>query len=43
MFDSLSDRFEGIFSKLRSRGKLTEKDIDEIAREIRLEPLCVLK
>ena len=36
MFDSLSDRFEGIFSKLRSRGKLTEKDIDEIAREIRL-------
>jgi signal recognition particle subunit SRP54 len=36
VFDSLSDRFEGIFSRLRSRGKLTEKDIDEIAREIRL-------
>ncbi|MBM3659226.1 MAG: signal recognition particle protein [Actinobacteria bacterium] len=36
MFDSLSDRFEGIFTRLRSRGKLTEKDIDEIAREIRL-------
>jgi len=36
MFDSLSDRFEGIFKRLRGRGKLTEKDIDEVAREIRL-------
>jgi signal recognition particle subunit SRP54 len=36
VFDSLSDRFEGIFTRLRSRGKLTEKDIDEVAREIRL-------
>ena len=36
MFDALSDRFDGIFSKLRSRGKLTEADIDAVAREIRL-------
>jgi signal recognition particle subunit SRP54 len=36
MFDSLSDRFDGIFTRLRGRGKLTEKDIDEVAREIRL-------
>ncbi|HEY7438597.1 MAG TPA: signal recognition particle protein [Acidimicrobiia bacterium] len=36
MFDSLSDRFDGIFSRLRSRGKLTDKDIDDVAREIRL-------
>jgi signal recognition particle subunit SRP54 len=36
MFDALSDRFDGIFSRLRSRGKLTEKDVDEVAREIRL-------
>src|SRR5690348_2747443 len=36
MFDSLSDRFEGIFTRLRNRGRLTEKDIDEVAREIRL-------
>ncbi|MBM3692241.1 MAG: signal recognition particle protein [Actinobacteria bacterium] len=36
MFDSLTDRFEGIITRLRSRGKLTEKDIDEVAREIRL-------
>lgn len=36
MFDALSDRFDGIFSRLRSRGRLNEKDVDEIAREIRL-------
>ena len=36
MFDALADRFDGIFQRLRSRGKLTEKDIEEIAREIRL-------
>ncbi|MSO37348.1 MAG: signal recognition particle protein [Acidimicrobiia bacterium] len=36
MFDSLSDRLDGIFSRLRNRGKLTERDIDEVAREIRL-------
>ncbi|MGH8978025.1 MAG: signal recognition particle protein [Acidimicrobiia bacterium] len=36
MFDALQDRLDGIFSRLRSRGRLTEKDIDEVAREIRL-------
>ena len=36
MFEGLSDRFEGIFKRLRGRGRLTEKDIDEVAREIRL-------
>ncbi len=36
MFDALSDRFEGIFSKLKSRGKLSEADVDEVLREIRL-------
>ncbi len=36
MFDALSERFEGIFGRLRSRGRLTEKDLDEVAREIRL-------
>ncbi|MEI8002247.1 MAG: signal recognition particle protein [Actinomycetes bacterium] len=36
MFDALSDRFEGIFKRLRGRGALTESDIDEVAREIRL-------
>src|SRR5438445_3739585 len=36
MFDSLSDRFESIFTRMRGRGRLGEKDVDEIAREIRL-------
>jgi signal recognition particle subunit SRP54 len=36
VFDALNERFEGIFTRLRSRGRLTDKDIDEIAREIRL-------
>ncbi|MGC9666321.1 signal recognition particle protein [Planosporangium sp. 12N6] len=36
MFDTLSDRLSGIFSKLRSKGRLTDADIDATAREIRL-------
>src|SRR3954467_8351358 len=36
MFDALSDRFEGIFKRLRSRGRLGEKEVDEVLREIRL-------
>ena len=36
MFNILSDRLSVIFRKLSSRGKLTEKDIDEGLREVRL-------
>jgi signal recognition particle subunit SRP54 len=36
MFDALSDRFDGIFRRLRTRGRLTPSDVDEVAREIRL-------
>ncbi len=36
MFESLSDRFDGIFSRLRRRGTLTPDDVDEVLREIRL-------
>ncbi|HVL92990.1 MAG TPA: signal recognition particle protein [Acidimicrobiales bacterium] len=36
MFDSLSDRFEGIFGRLRGRGRLGEAEVDEVLREIRL-------
>jgi signal recognition particle subunit SRP54 len=36
MFDSLSDRFEGIFSRLRRRGRLGDADVDEVLREIRV-------
>lgn len=36
MLENLSSRLQGIFSGLRSKGRLTEKDIDEAMREIRL-------
>jgi signal recognition particle subunit SRP54 len=36
MFESLSDRFDGIFSRLRKRGTLTPDDVDEVLREIRV-------
>ncbi|HYA68830.1 MAG TPA: signal recognition particle receptor subunit alpha, partial [Acidimicrobiales bacterium] len=35
MFETLSDRLEGILGRLRSRGRLSEGDIDESLREIR--------
>src|SRR5579872_1844756 len=35
MFDSLSDRLEGILGRLRGRGRLTDADVDEALREIR--------
>jgi signal recognition particle subunit SRP54 len=35
MFDALSDRFEGIFKRLRGKGRLSEQDVDEVLREIR--------
>ncbi len=36
MFDTLSDRLAGIFTKLRGKGRLSDADIDATAREIRL-------
>ena len=36
MFESLSDRFEGIFTRLRARGRLGEAEVDEVLREIRV-------
>ncbi len=36
MFDSLSDRFDGIFKRLRGKGRLTDGDVDEVLREIRV-------
>ncbi|HYP24140.1 MAG TPA: signal recognition particle receptor subunit alpha, partial [Actinomycetota bacterium] len=36
MFDSLTGRFDDIFTRLRSRGRLSEKQVDEVLREIRL-------
>ncbi|MEO8092497.1 MAG: signal recognition particle protein [bacterium] len=36
MFDQLSDRLQATLSDVRSRGKLTEADVDSAMREIRL-------
>ena len=35
MFETLSDRLEGIFGRLRSRGRLSDEDVDGALREIR--------
>ena len=35
MFDSLSSRFEGIFKRIRGKGRLTQEDVDEVLAEIR--------
>ena len=35
MFDALSDRLEGILGRLRSRGRLSDADVDGALREIR--------
>src|SRR5579863_3770501 len=36
MFETLSDRLGAIFQRLRSRGKLTESDVSEVLREVRI-------
>jgi signal recognition particle subunit SRP54 len=36
VFDSLSDRFDAIFSRLKGRGRLGEAEVDEVLREIRV-------
>jgi signal recognition particle subunit SRP54 len=36
MFESLTDRLNGVFEKLRRRGKLSERDVDAAMREVRL-------
>jgi signal recognition particle subunit SRP54 len=39
MFDTLSDKFTGIFDGLRKRGALSEADVTEALREVRLAML----
>src|ERR671917_2212682 len=36
MFDQLSERLQATLADVRSRGKLTEADVDKAMREIRL-------
>src|SRR5205807_8320687 len=39
MFESLSKRLEGVFTNLSGKGKLTEADVEEAMREVRLAML----
>jgi signal recognition particle subunit SRP54 len=36
MFDNLTEKFDSVFKKLRGRGRLTEENIKEALREVRL-------
>src|SRR5688572_31221190 len=36
MFDALSDKLQRVFSRLSSHGSVTEKDLDEALREVRV-------
>lgn len=36
MFSSLADKLQGVFQRLGQKGRLTEKDVDEALREVRL-------
>lgn len=36
MFESLTDRFDAIFTRMRGRGRMGEADVNEALREIRL-------
>ena len=36
MFDTLSDRLEGVFRKLKGTGRITERNIEDALREVRL-------
>src|SRR5437588_6470208 len=39
MFEALTDRLTDIFSGLRGKGTLTERDVDQAMREIRMSLL----
>src|SRR3990170_4051308 len=36
MFDALSEKLQRVFSRLSSHGTVTEKDLDEALREVRV-------
>jgi len=36
VFENLTDKLQGVFSRLSTRGKLSEADVDVALREVRL-------
>src|SRR6266704_2891542 len=39
MFENLTDRLQDIFGKMGRKGKLTEQDVDQVLREVKLAML----
>ena len=39
MFEALSEKLNGVFSRFTSKGRLTEKDVEDGLREVRLAML----
>ena len=35
-FENLSDKLQGVFKKLRSKGRLTEEDVKSAMREVKI-------
>ena len=44
MFESLTEKLTGSLGKLKSKGRLSEKDVDDALRDVRLAMLeaCLL-
>jgi signal recognition particle subunit SRP54 len=40
MFDTLTQRFEAVFAALRGKGRISEKDVDDALRQVRLALLA---
>ncbi|NNL98521.1 MAG: hypothetical protein HKO63_09990, partial [Acidimicrobiia bacterium] len=36
MFETLTNRMGGVFTRLRGKGRLSDSDVDEALREVRL-------
>jgi len=36
LFESLTEKLQSVFTRLRGRGRLTERDVEEALREVRL-------
>ena len=36
LFESLTARFDGVFDRIRGRGRLSERDVDEALAEVRI-------
>ena len=42
-FDSLSDKLQNVFKKLRSKGALREEDVQEAMNVLYLKPMLTLR